>query len=85
MKPRSVRDPPVTLTRICSVDTVPFPKLEWSLLAQALSLTVPEAWMSLLLDATAFWGGLFDPALGPVFLAMVVADYAGVYRQVQRD
>lgn len=56
MKPRSVRDPAVTLTRICSVDPVPFPKLEWSLLAQVLSLTVPEAGMSLLLDATTLEG-----------------------------
>lgn len=37
------------------MDTVPFPKLEWSLLAQALSLTVAEAGMSLLLDVTTFW------------------------------
>jgi len=40
MKPRSVRYQAVALTGICSVDTVPFPKLEWSL--------------SLLLGATTF-------------------------------
>lgn len=37
--------------------TVPFPKLERSLLAQALSLTVTEAGMSLLLRATTLWRG----------------------------
>lgn len=59
MKTGSVRCLPMSLTSICSMDTVPFPKLKQSLLAQTLSLPVTEAVMSSLLGATTFCGGCF--------------------------